>query len=59
MLSKRWYMEMERIKIHSVVFEMADPVVSPGYTEGRGGTPNEVKIKMIADKISKTFQAKS
>lgn len=32
------------------IWEMADPVVSPGYTEGLGGTPNEVKIKMIADK---------
>ena len=32
------------------IWEMADPVVSPGYTEGLGGTPNEIKIKMIADK---------
>lgn len=32
------------------IWEMADPVVSPGYTGGLGGTPNEIKIKMIADK---------
>lgn len=31
------------------IWELADPVVSPGYTEGLNGTPNEVKIKYIAD----------
>lgn len=32
------------------IWELADPVVSPGYTEGLCGTPNEIKIKYIADK---------
>lgn len=31
------------------IWELADPVVSPGYTEGLRGTPSEVKFKMIAD----------
>lgn len=31
------------------IWELADPVVSPGYTEGLRGTPNEIKIKYIAD----------
>lgn len=31
------------------IWELADPVVSPGYTEGLVGTPNEVKLKYLAD----------
>lgn len=31
------------------IWEFADPVVSPGYTEGLEGVPNEVKLKYIAD----------
>ena len=31
------------------IWELADPVVSPGYTDGLKGTPSEVKFKMIAD----------
>lgn len=31
------------------IWELADPVVSPAYTEGLEGTPNEVKIKYLAD----------
>ena len=31
------------------IWELADPVVSPGYTRGLEGTPNEVKIKYLAD----------
>src|SRR5699024_11192933 len=31
------------------IWELADPVVSPGYTKGLRGTPNEVKIKYLAD----------
>lgn len=31
------------------IWELADPIVSPGYTEGLEGTPNEIKIKYIAD----------
>ncbi|MBQ0037346.1 MAG: coenzyme F420-0:L-glutamate ligase [Clostridiales bacterium] len=32
------------------IWELADPVVSPGYTEGLVGTPNELKLKYLADK---------
>lgn len=31
------------------IWELADPVVSPGYTQGLEGTTNEVKIKYLAD----------
>lgn len=31
------------------IWELADPVVSPGYTSGLNGTPNEVKLKYLAD----------
>ena len=31
------------------IWELADPVVSPAFTEGLGGTPNEVKLKYLAD----------
>ncbi|MGI5838384.1 MAG: coenzyme F420-0:L-glutamate ligase [bacterium] len=31
------------------IWELADPVVCPGYTEGLIGLPNEVKLKYIAD----------
>jgi len=31
------------------IWELADPVVSPGYTDGLRGTPSEIKIKYIAD----------
>ena len=31
------------------IWELADPVVSPGYTEGLEGTPNEIKLKYLAD----------
>ena len=31
------------------IWELADPVVSPGYTDGLEGTPNEIKIKYLAD----------
>lgn len=31
------------------IWELADPVVSPAYTEGLIGTPNEVKLKYLAD----------
>ena len=31
------------------IWELADPVVSPGYTNGLEGTPNEVKLKYLAD----------
>lgn len=31
------------------IWELADPVVSPAYTEGLEGQPNEVKLKYLAD----------
>ena len=31
------------------IWELADPVVSPAYTEGLEGTPNELKMKYFAD----------
>lgn len=31
------------------IWELADPVVSPGYTSGLEGTPNELKLKHLAD----------
>lgn len=31
------------------IWELADPVVSPAYTKGLIGTPNEVKLKYLAD----------
>ena len=31
------------------IWELADPIVSPAYTNGLEGTPNEIKIKYVAD----------
>lgn len=31
------------------IWELADPVVSPGYTDGLIGQPNELKLKYLAD----------
>ena len=31
------------------IWELADPVVSPAFTDGLRGTPNEVKLKYLAD----------
>ncbi|HPB32171.1 MAG TPA: coenzyme F420-0:L-glutamate ligase, partial [Candidatus Sumerlaeota bacterium] len=31
------------------IWELADPVVSPGFTAGLVGTPNEIKLKYFAD----------
>ena len=31
------------------IWELADPVVSPAFTDGLAGTPNELKLKYIAD----------
>ncbi len=31
------------------IWELADPVVSPAYTEGLEGQPNELKLKFLAD----------
>lgn len=31
------------------IWELADPVVSPAYTSGLAGQPNEIKLKYLAD----------
>ena len=31
------------------IWELADPVVSPAYTKGLEGTPNEIKLKYVSD----------
>ena len=31
------------------IWELADPVVSPFYTSGLEGTPNEIKLKFVSD----------
>ncbi len=31
------------------IWELADPVVSPAYTKGLEGTPNELKLKFLSD----------
>ncbi len=38
------------------IWELADPVVSPGYTSGLDGTPNEVKLKYLADNDFKSLR---
>ncbi|MGI6183466.1 MAG: coenzyme F420-0:L-glutamate ligase [Candidatus Fimadaptatus sp.] len=35
------------------IWELADPIVSPGYTAGLSGTPNEIKLKYLADNALK------
>lgn len=31
------------------IWELADPIVSPGFTKGLSGTPHEIKLKYLAD----------
>ncbi|CEM62007.1 F420-0--gamma-glutamyl ligase [Treponema phagedenis] len=38
------------------IWELADPIVSPGFTSGLEGTPHELKLKYLADN---TFADKS
>jgi len=38
------------------IWELADPVVSPAYTSGLEGTPNEVKLKYLADNNFSTLR---
>ena len=35
----------------SKIWELADPVVAPAFTAGLAGTPNEIKIKYLADRL--------
>lgn len=39
------------------IWELADPVVSPAYTQGLTGTPNELKLKYLADNELKGLSA--
>lgn len=38
------------------IWELADPVVSPGHTKGLEGTPNELKLKYLADNEFKDLE---
>ena len=38
------------------IWELADPVVSPAFTDGLIGTPNELKLKYLADNDYKDLQ---
>lgn len=38
------------------IWELADPVVSPAYTAGLVGTPNELKLKYLADNDFKNLK---
>ena len=40
------------------IWELADPVVSPGYTSGLEGTPNEIKLKYLADNELRDLKGK-
>ena len=40
------------------IWELADPVVSPAYTAGLEGTPNELKLKYLADNDFSTLSGK-
>lgn len=40
------------------IWELADPVVSPGYTRGLEGSPSELKIKFLADNKFADFSGK-
>ncbi len=37
------------------IWELADPVVSPAFTDGLQGTPNEIKLKYVADNNIETL----
>lgn len=41
------------------IWELADPVVSPGYTVGLHGTPNELKFKYIARTVKDEEEIKT
>lgn len=41
------------------IWELADPVVSPAYTAGLEGQPNEVKLKYLADNEFKNLNGKA
>ncbi|WP_025725013.1 coenzyme F420-0:L-glutamate ligase [Acholeplasma granularum] len=41
------------------IWELADPVVSPSYTKGLEGTPNEIKLKYMSDDKYKHLSGKA
>ncbi len=41
------------------IWELADPVVSPAFTDGLIGTPNELKLKYLADNDFKDLQGEA
>lgn len=41
------------------IWELADPVVSPAFTPGLVGTPNELKLKYLADNDFKNLSGKA
>ncbi len=41
------------------IWELADPVVSPAYTDGLVGTPNELKLKYLADNDFKNLSGEA
>ncbi len=41
------------------IWELADPVVSPAFTKGLIGTPNELKLKYLADNDFKDLSGKA
>ena len=41
------------------IWELADPVVSPFFTEGLRGTPNELKLKFLADNEFKDLKGQA
>ena len=41
------------------IWELADPVVSPAYTKGLIGTPNELKLKYLADNDFKDLKGEA
>ena len=40
------------------IWELADPVVSPAYTEGLEGSPNEIKLKYFSENKFKNLKGK-
>ena len=41
------------------IWELADPVVSPAFTDGLIGTPNEIKLKYLADNDFKDLEGEA
>ena len=41
------------------IWELADPVVSPAYTEGLNGSPNELKLKYLSENKFKNLSGEA